>query len=44
MNSPINIIHPGIHPDRPDSERLYNRLDEIIRYLKKKGYRFDRLP
>ena len=38
------LIHPGIVESRPDGERLYNRLGEIIRYLKKKGYRFDRLP
>ena len=44
LNGALVLIHPGIHPDRPDSERLYNRLDEIIRTLKKKGYRFDRLP
>ena len=44
LDGALLLIHPGIHPDRPDSERLYNRLDEIIRYLKKKGYRFDRLP
>ncbi len=44
LNGALLLIHPGIHQDRPESERLYNRLDEIIRYLKKKGYRFDRLP
>ncbi|MBR1539359.1 MAG: glycoside hydrolase family 9 protein, partial [Bacteroidales bacterium] len=44
LDGALLLIHPGIHPDRPDGERLYNRLDEIIRYLKKKGYRFDRLP
>ncbi len=44
LNGALLLIHPGIHPDRPESERLYNRLDEVIRYLKKKGYRFDRLP
>ena len=44
LNGALLLIHPGIHPDRPESERLYNRLDEIIRYLMKKGYRFDRLP
>ena len=43
LNGALLLIHPGIHPDRPESERLYNRLDEIICYLKKKGYRFDRL-
>jgi peptidoglycan/xylan/chitin deacetylase (PgdA/CDA1 family) len=44
LNGALLLIHPGIHADRPQGERLYNRLDEIIRYLKKKGYRFDRLP
>ena len=44
LNGALLLIHPGIHRDRPDSERLYNRLDEIIRYLKRKGYTFDRLP
>ena len=44
LSGALLLIHPGIHPDRPESERLYNRLDEIIRYLKKKGYRFERLP
>jgi peptidoglycan/xylan/chitin deacetylase (PgdA/CDA1 family) len=44
LDGALLLIHPGIHPDRPESERLYNRLDEVIRYLKKKGYRFDRLP
>lgn len=43
LDGALLLIHPGIHPDRPQSERLYNRLDEIIRYLKKKGYSFDRL-
>ena len=44
MDGALVLIHPGIVESRPQSERLYNRLDEIIRYLKKKGYRFDRLP
>jgi Predicted xylanase/chitin deacetylase len=43
LNGALLLIHPGIHPYRPDAERLYNRLDEIIKYLKKKGYVFDRL-
>lgn len=43
LNGALLLIHPGVHPDRPDSERLYNRLDEIIKYLKKKGYAFDKL-
>ena len=44
LNGALVLIHPGIEESRPEKERLYNRLDEIIRYLKKKGYRFDRLP
>ena len=44
LGGALLLIHPGIHPDRPEGERLYNRLDEIIRYLKKKGYTFERLP
>ena len=44
LGGALLLIHPGIHPDRPESERLYNRLDEIIRYLKRKGYTFERLP
>lgn len=37
----IILIHPGTHSSRTD--KLYNRLDEVIGTLKKKGYRFDRL-
>ena len=44
LDGALLLIHPGIDSRRPEAERLYNRLDEIIRYLKKKGYRFDRLP
>ena len=40
LNGAIILIHPGIEPTRPESERLYNRLREIIQYLKKKGYTF----
>lgn len=35
------LIHPGTHHERTD--KLYSRLDEIVRYLKKKGYRFQSL-
>lgn len=38
LNGAIILIHPGIHPDRTD--RLYERLDEIIKKLKRKGYTF----
>ncbi|MDR0825230.1 MAG: glycoside hydrolase family 9 protein, partial [Prevotella sp.] len=37
----IILIHPGTDQSRTD--KLYNRLDEIIKALKKKGYRFERL-
>lgn len=35
------LIHPGTHHERTD--KFYNYLDDIIKNLKKKGYRFDRL-
>lgn len=41
LNGTIILIHPGTHPDRTD--KLYNRLDEIIARLKYKGYEFDSL-
>ena len=44
LDGALLLIHPGVDESRPKGERLYNRLGEIIRYLKKKGYRFDRLP
>ncbi|MCR5710680.1 MAG: glycoside hydrolase family 9 protein [Bacteroidales bacterium] len=44
LNGALLLIHPGIDARRPEGERLYNRLDEIIRYLKRKGYSFERLP
>ncbi len=44
LRGALLLIHPGVEESRPQEERLYNRLDEIIRYLKKKGYSFDRLP
>ena len=44
LDGALLLIHPGVDESRPEGERLYNRLGEIIRYLKKKGYRFDRLP
>ena len=40
LNGAIILIHPGIEESRPDSERLYNRVREIVMYLKKKGYTF----
>ncbi|KAA6318661.1 Xyloglucan-specific Endo-beta-1 4-glucanase BoGH9A, partial [termite gut metagenome] len=41
LNGCIILIHPGTHKNRTD--KLYNRLDEIIKTLKKKGYRLERL-
>lgn len=38
LNGAIVLIHPGIHQSRTD--RLYERLDEIIKKLKRKGYTF----
>jgi peptidoglycan/xylan/chitin deacetylase (PgdA/CDA1 family) len=41
LNGSIILIHPGTQDIRTD--KLYLRLDEIIRYLKAKGYAFERL-
>ena len=41
LNGFILLIHPGTDPRRPD--KLYNRLDELITYLKSRGYRFTRI-
>lgn len=41
LNGAIILIHPGIHESRTD--RLYYRLDEIIKNLKRKGYSFSAL-
>jgi peptidoglycan/xylan/chitin deacetylase (PgdA/CDA1 family) len=41
LNGCIILIHPGTHPDRTD--KLYNRLDEIMEHLEEKGYRFEAL-
>jgi peptidoglycan/xylan/chitin deacetylase (PgdA/CDA1 family) len=41
LNGAIILIHPGTEDSRTD--KLYLRLDEIIHYLKAKGYRFERL-
>jgi len=41
LNGFILLIHPGTDPRRPD--KLYNRLDELITYLKSGGYRFTRI-
>jgi peptidoglycan/xylan/chitin deacetylase (PgdA/CDA1 family) len=41
LNGALILIHPGTENARTD--KLYQRLDEIIQSLKKKGYRFERL-
>jgi peptidoglycan/xylan/chitin deacetylase (PgdA/CDA1 family) len=41
LNGSIILIHPGTHAARTD--KLYLRLDEIIKTLKKQGYSFERL-
>lgn len=38
LNGAILLIHPGVHPERPDP--FYKRLDEVIRLLRKRGYVF----
>jgi peptidoglycan/xylan/chitin deacetylase (PgdA/CDA1 family) len=38
MNGYILLIHPGTDPRRTD--KFYNRLDEVLNYLEKKGYSF----
>lgn len=43
LNGTLLLIHPGVEESRPESERLYNHLDSIIKTLKKKGYGFSRL-
>ncbi len=39
LNGAIILMHFGTHEDRTD--KLYNKLDEIIKDLKKKGYVFN---
>lgn len=41
LDGAVLLIHPGVSDERTD--RLYNRLGEIIQYLKKKGYSFKAL-
>jgi len=38
MNGFILLLHIGTHPDRTD--KLYNRLDELIQILRERGYQF----
>ena len=41
LNGVVLLIHAGTDPRRKD--KLYNRLDELISYLKKAGYQFKRI-
>lgn len=41
LNGAIVLLHAGTDPRRKD--KLYNRLSEVIGYLKAKGYRFKRI-
>jgi peptidoglycan/xylan/chitin deacetylase (PgdA/CDA1 family) len=41
LDGAMILIHPGTHPDRTD--KLYLRLDEIIKTLRERGYSFERL-
>jgi endoglucanase len=41
LNGVILLIHAGTDPRRKD--KFYNRLDELIGYLKKEGYSFKRI-
>lgn len=40
LNGAIILMHPGVEESRPEAERLYNNLRDIIVYLKGKGYQF----
>lgn len=41
LNGVVLLIHAGTDPRRKD--KLYNRLDELIGYLKKEGYQIKRI-
>ena len=41
LNGAMILIHPGVSEERKD--RLYDKLGEIIKYLKKLGYEFKSL-
>ena len=41
LDGAIILIHPGVNEARTD--RLYNRLGEIVKNLKSKGYSFKSL-
>ncbi|MFW9613679.1 MAG: polysaccharide deacetylase family protein, partial [Macellibacteroides fermentans] len=38
LNGYLLLVHLGTHPDRTD--KFYNRLDKLIKTLKKRGYTF----
>jgi len=42
LDGAILLFHPGVHENRPENERLFKRLGEIIDYLNAKGYTFER--
>lgn len=41
LNGFMLLLHIGTHPDRTD--KLYNRLDDLIKELKKRGYALERV-
>lgn len=41
LNGAILLIHAGTDPQRKD--KLYNRLDDLINYLKSQGYQFTKI-
>ena len=41
LNGFMLLIHIGTHPDRTD--KFYNRLDDLVKNLKGKGYEFVRV-
>lgn len=38
LNGAVLLIHPGVHPERPDP--FYKKLRQIIKLLRKRGYTF----
>lgn len=43
LNGAIILIHAMVYPNRPEEDRLYTRLPEIIDHLRKLGYEFSRI-
>lgn len=39
LNGAIILIHPGTEPERTD--KFYYKLNDLIKYFEKKGYRFE---